>query len=180
MVQEDLLLKKTPNQFLKEVSKSQHAKAAAASAAAASAAAASAAGNAVVAGELSVPVSPCPDADVVALAGESGHPHDSDDVNDAAADHFVNDTGGAVPASGDDDQFVVHQLIDKRSVPAVSKTKRGTKRPVVSEYLVWWQGCPVEEATWEPADNISGDLISAFESHQPPPGLWLHISSVMR
>jgi hypothetical protein len=173
VVQEDLLLKKTPNQFLKAVSKLQDAKAAAAAAAAAAAFA-----NAAVADELPVPAAPCPDAEN-ALAGDSGHSYDNNDVNDAAAEfhHPVNDSGGAVPVSGDDDQFVVRKLIDKRSVPAVSKATRGTKRPV-TEYLVWWQGCPEEEATWEPADNISSDLITAFESHQRPPGLRCHFSSV--
>ena len=97
-------------------------------------------------------------------------------VNDAAAEfhHPANDSGGAVPASGDDDQFVV------RPANAVSLlSPKPNAAPSAQLPSTWFGG--KEEATWGDmgaADDISGDLISAFESHHRPPGLRFHFSSV--
>ncbi|KJH44403.1 chromo shadow domain protein [Dictyocaulus viviparus] len=52
-----------------------------------------------------------------------------------------------------DDVYVVEAVINKR------KTKEGK-----IEYLLKWQGFPLEESTWEPEENVAcHELIAEFE-----------------
>jgi hypothetical protein len=41
------------------------------------------------------------------------------------------------------------------------RTKGGKK-----EYLVKWKGCGPDDNTWEPASNVTLDLIDEFESRK--------------
>ncbi|KAJ1372861.1 Chromobox protein 5 [Parelaphostrongylus tenuis] len=56
-------------------------------------------------------------------------------------------------AGDGDDVYVVESIINKR------KNKEGR-----IEYLVKWQGFPLEESTWEPEENIAcHELLTEFE-----------------
>uniref|UniRef100_A0A1I7WQZ8 Chromo domain-containing protein n=1 Tax=Heterorhabditis bacteriophora TaxID=37862 RepID=A0A1I7WQZ8_HETBA len=55
-----------------------------------------------------------------------------------------------------EDVYVVEAVINKR------KTKDGK-----NEFLLKWQGFPLEESTWEPEENVScPELITEFERKQ--------------
>ena len=47
--------------------------------------------------------------------------------------------------------FIVEKVVSKR------KSKAGK-----TEYLIKWQGYQEADNTWEPADNVSDDLIKEF------------------
>ncbi len=52
------------------------------------------------------------------------------------------------PPIQDDDVFLAEKLLDRREVKLNGKT--------AVQYLVKWQGYPLYEATWEPAQNLLG------------------------
>jgi len=57
----------------------------------------------------------------------------------------------------EDQIYIVEKVISKR------KAKGGK-----TEYLIKWQGYKESDNTWEPADNVSDDLIAEFELEQNP------------
>jgi hypothetical protein len=57
----------------------------------------------------------------------------------------------------EDQVYIVEKVVSKR------KSKGGK-----TEYLIKWQGYEESDNTWEPADNVSDDLITEFELEQNP------------
>ena len=76
-------------------------------------------------------------------------------VSDSAAHYDVDeDDVSEEEEVGDENQFTVQAIIDKRR-------RRGT-----TEYLIRWHGYAPEDDTWEPEDNVNGcdALLAAFEA----------------
>lgn len=63
--------------------------------------------------------------------------------------------------------FEVERILDHRDVEHKQSGKgRITRNSVVREYLVQWQGYPVEDASWEPASNLLNASDKAFSTYQ--------------
>ena len=52
----------------------------------------------------------------------------------------------AVPSTDGHEEYFVEEIVNHR------ERKRG--RRTVKEYLVFWEGYPAHDATWEPEDNL--------------------------
>ena len=52
--------------------------------------------------------------------------------------------------SEDGEEYVVEDILSSRTKPL-----NGKRRGKILEYLIKWEGFPIEEATWEPADNLN-------------------------
>jgi hypothetical protein len=54
-------------------------------------------------------------------------------------------TSGIKPADKDSTVYKVKEILQRRALEGGKK-----------EYLVWWENCSQEEATWEPCENFEG------------------------
>jgi hypothetical protein len=64
---------------------------------------------------------------------------------------------------GDDNQYTVEYVIGKRQRYVPSGKGRRRRRSRVTEYLVVWEGYPMEEASWVLEDDINPEMIVDFE-----------------
>ena len=81
---------------------------------------------------------------VVSSSSESENP-DSDSDSAKISDPDSDDSN-----SEDGEEYVVEDILSSRTKPL-----NGKRRGKILEYLIKWEGFPIEEATWEPADNLN-------------------------
>ena len=76
----------------------------------------------------------------------SSESENSDSDSDSAK---ISDPDSDDSISGDGEEYVVEDILSSRTKPL-----NGKRRGKTLEYLIKWEGFPIEEATWEPADNL--------------------------